>query len=139
MLRSIDEEVRRRAGHACEYCRLPQFTYALQFPIDHVIARQHGGQTVLANLALSCIRCNSYKGPNIAGLDPLTGKMTRLFHPRRDRWSRHFDWDGPVLVGRSAVGRATIQLLQINHPNAIVVRAELINEGLFPPPPARMR
>jgi hypothetical protein len=137
MGQSTLNEVRRRAGH--EYCRLPQFAYPLRFPIDHIIAQQHGGETVLENLALACVRCNSYKGPNIAGFDPLTGRMTRLFHPRRDRWSRHYSWDGPSIVGRTAVGRATIRLLQINHPDSIAVRCELIKESRFPPPAPRLR
>lgn len=39
-------KVRERAGGRCEYCRIhedddPFFT----FPIDHVIAQQHGGST----------------------------------------------------------------------------------------------
>lgn len=53
---SLAQEVRQRAGDACEYCRMPQAYYpTVPFPIDHVIARQHGGPTVPANLALSCL------------------------------------------------------------------------------------
>src|SRR5271166_4827055 len=53
---------------------------------------QHGGLTVLDNLALSCLHCNRHKGPNIAGTDPRTGEVVRLFHPRNDQWSVHFEW-----------------------------------------------
>src|SRR5439155_2681980 len=102
---SLAQEVRRRAGGACEYCRMPQAQYpTVAFPIDHVIARQHGGAMTLSNLANSCLHCNAHKGPNIAGIDPVTRKLTRLFHPRRHRWARHFRWDGPYVVGRTAVG-----------------------------------
>jgi len=53
---SLAEEVRRRANHTCEYCRMPQVYYpTIPFPIDHIIARQHGGPTTLSNLALSCL------------------------------------------------------------------------------------
>ena len=97
--------VHERARECCEYCRLPQAYSVLTFEVDHVIARKHGGRTVPGNLALSCFYCNSPKGRNIAGLDPRTGRLTRLFHPRRHRWARHFRWDGPVLVGRTPVGR----------------------------------
>ena len=56
------EEVRHRAGNACEYCRMPQSFYpTVPFPIDHIIARQHGGRTVSSNLALSCLHWNSAK------------------------------------------------------------------------------
>jgi len=132
---SLAQEVRQRADHACEYCRMPQALYpTVPFPIDHVIARQHGGPTVLSNLALSCLHCNSHKGPNIAGLDRQTKKLTKLFNPRRHQWQRHFRWDGPYLVARTAVGRVTIAVLALNAAEVIEVRHALIEEGLFPPP-----
>jgi HNH endonuclease len=130
---SIAKEVRRRAGNVCEYCRMPQIYYpTVSFPIHHVIARQHRGPTTLANLALSCLHDNSHKGPNIVGIDPLTRKITRLFNPRRHKWNRHFRWDGPYLVGRTAIGRTTIAVLVMNDPDVVRVRESLIEEGLFP-------
>jgi hypothetical protein len=129
----LKEDVRQRAGHRCEYCRVPQAFYQTPFEIDHIIARQHRGHTVLSNLALSCLHCNGHKGPNIAGLDPLTGKLTKLFHPRRHKWERHFRWQGPYLVGRTAVGRVTAAVLAMNDVEAVRVRAELVAEGVFPP------
>jgi hypothetical protein len=57
---SLAREVRRRAGHACEYCLMPQAYYpTVPFPIDHVIALQHGGPRTLGNLALSCLHDNA--------------------------------------------------------------------------------
>ncbi len=50
----LDRRVRQRAAGRCEYCRLPQSPYAWTFPVDHIIARQHGGKTQLGNLALAC-------------------------------------------------------------------------------------
>ncbi len=111
---------------------MPQTLYEARFQIDHIIARQHGGQTHLSNLALSCFRCNTYKGPNIAGIDPISGQLTALFHPRRDRWSDHFEWHGPELFGKTPVVRATIAVLAINHPDYLAVRRALMSEGLFP-------
>jgi hypothetical protein len=129
----LARKVRERAVHACEYCRMPQAYYpTTPFPIDHIIARQHGGLTVLGNLALSCLHDNSHKGPNIAGIDPLTRKITKLFNPRRHKWDRHFRWDGPALRGRTAIGRTTIIVLVMNHPDVLAVRQSLIEEGLFP-------
>jgi hypothetical protein len=104
----------------------------LPFHIDHIIARQHGGATVLENLAFSCLHCNRHKGPNIAGTDPSTGKLVRLFHPRKDRWKAHFEWNGAVLVGRTVIGRATINVLSINDPDFLAVREALIREQAFP-------
>jgi len=88
--RALVERVRRRARFACEYCRFPQAGSPLRFHVDHVIARQHRGRTVLSNLAFTCARCNAFKGPNIAGVDPDTGRLTPLFNPRRQRWDRRF-------------------------------------------------
>jgi len=125
-------QVRDRAGGRCEYCRIhedddPFFT----FPIDHVIAQQHGGATTLENLCLSCFRCNAHKGPNLTSIDPATGITTSLFHPRRDLWGEHFHWDWPVLVGNTPTGRATVRCLAINHSDAVMLRELLLTEGRF--------
>ena len=126
---SLIELVRTHAGSCCEYCLMPQAYYPAPFQIDHVIARQHDGATISRNLALSCLHCNSYKGPNIAGQNPRTGRRVRLFHHRKDRWSRHFAWQGPILVGRTVAGRVTIDLLEINRPEAVELREYLIREA----------
>jgi 5-methylcytosine-specific restriction endonuclease McrA len=57
--RDVVWQVRERAGGRCEYCHIPTLLYPLPFSADHIIARQHGGLTVLENLALSCLHCNS--------------------------------------------------------------------------------
>jgi hypothetical protein len=133
MKRSLERQVWRRAQSCCEYCQLPQEYSDLPFQIDHIIAEQHGGQTRLNNLALACLPDNKHKGPNLAGIDPLTGKLVALFHPRRQRWHRHFRWKGPVLVGRTQTGRATVRVLAINAPDRVQLRRCLIAEGVFPP------
>ena len=127
-------QIRERAGDRCEYCQIHQDHDPFYvFPVDHAIARQHQGPTEPDNLCLSCFRCNSHKGPNIASIDPLTGELVRLFHPRKDDWDEHFQWQGAVLVGRTPVGRATARLLAINHPDYVMLREALIDEGEFPP------
>jgi hypothetical protein len=130
---ALADLVRDRANLCCEYCQLPQIYSSVRFQIDHVIAKQHGGRTVASNLALACLADNNHKGPNLAAIDPRTGKRVWLFHPRRQKWSRHFRWDGPVLVGRTPVGRATVAALAMNLPHRIAQRAALIVEGVFPP------
>ncbi len=94
----------------------------MPFQLDHVIAEQHGGPTAASNLALACFACNHHKGPNLGGIDPQTGRRTWLFHPRRHKWTRHFRWDGPVLVGKTAVGRVTIAVLAIDAVHRIAQR-----------------
>jgi len=48
--------------------------------------------------------------------------LTRLFHPRRDRWEEHFSWVGCELVGSTDVGRTTIEVLRINNEESIALR-----------------
>jgi len=70
-------------------------------------------------------------GPNLTGIDGVTGKVVPLFHPRRHKWSRHFRWQGALLVGRTPIGRATIAVLGINLPLRVRLRQALIEEGVF--------
>lgn len=125
--------VRERAKFCCEYCQLPQKFASIGFEIDHIVAEQHGGQTIASNLALACFADNHHKGPNLAGIDPKTRRKTWLYNPRRNKWSTHFRWNGPELIGRTAIGRTTIAVLQINAPHRLAQRAALIAEGVFPP------
>ena len=115
-------QVRARAGDRCEYCRIHQRQYVLTFHVEHIVARQHGGSDDVANLALAC---NRYKGPNLAGLDPDTGHLTRLFHPRTDVWSTHFALQVGRILGRTPVGRATVQVLNMNQPERVRTRLAL--------------
>lgn len=92
---------------------MPQEYNVLPFQIDHIISLKHHGSSDAANLALSCYNRNAYKGSHIAGIDPDTEEVIRLFHPRCDQWSEHFLWDGSYLTGRTAIGRTTIDVLSI--------------------------
>jgi hypothetical protein len=95
--------VRERAGHRCECCGIIQAHVPFAaFHIDHVIPRQHGGTDDAANLALACYHCNLHKGPNLTGIDPDTGAIVPLFHPRRDAWHEHFTLQDVTIVGLDA-------------------------------------
>jgi len=126
---ALEQLIRQRAKSLCEYCQLPRKASRLGFSVDHIIARQHNGATDETNLALACPFCNRHKGPNIAGIDPLTRQLTRLFHPRRDPWRDHFRWQGVTLIGLTDVGRATIAVLAINDQTQIAIRNALAEEG----------
>ena len=128
---ALERLVRQRADGRCEYCRLPQVGSYVPFEIDHIIARKHRGRTIASNLSVSCMYCNSYKGPNISGLDPATGKLTALYHPRRHKWSAHFRYEGGTLIGRTAIGRTTVEVLQINLHNLVRLREVLMASGIF--------
>lgn len=122
-----------RAGFCCEYCQMSQDYDPATFEIVHVVPEKMDGQTVEQNLCLACFKCNNHKGPNIAAIDPETGEKAFLFDPRIDQWIEHFEWDGPMLVGTTAKGRATVALLQVNTGHRLSHRRQLITEGVFPP------
>jgi 5-methylcytosine-specific restriction endonuclease McrA len=132
MKAGIRRLVRRRAGDRCEYCRIHQNDDpVLSFHVEHIIAKQHAGSDHPSNLAWSCHKCNRAKGPNLAGR--IKDDIVPLFHPRRQRWKRHFRWLGPRIVGKTKTGKATMLVLDLNAPERIVVRKALIAVDLFPP------
>jgi hypothetical protein len=51
-----------------------------------------------------------------------------LFNPRTDEWADHFAWDGLLLRGKTAIGRATVAVLDINHVDSMTVRTALREE-----------
>lgn len=118
--------VRDRAGDRREYCGLPQAALPIStFHVEHVTARQQGGSDDADNLALACHHCNLHKGPNLTGIDPESGAIVRLFHPRRDAWSDHFRLRGVALVGLTPIGRATVRTLAMNDAELMEARSDL--------------
>src|SRR5258705_5621863 len=116
--------VRKRARNRCEYCQLKQEDSPLaQLHVEHIIPRVHGGGDELSNLALACIDCNLHKGTNLTGIDPETRQIAELFHPRRHRWKEHFEWRGIYVFGRTRVGRATLQVLNMNSEEQLALRS----------------
>ncbi len=122
-------EVIRRAGNRCEYCLIHQDDAASRHQVDHVVAKKHGGATTLDNLALSCLPCNRRKGSDIGAIDPDSGQFVRLFDARQQTWSDHFQLIAERIVGRTAEGRATVEFLQLNGPERLQERVELIRLG----------
>lgn len=123
--------VRQRAGNRCEYCRLPQEFSGLRFHIEHIIARQHGGTDHPDNLAIACPECNLHKGTNLTSIDPDTGLVTPLFHPRRERWDDHFSRDAANIIGKTPVGRTTAWLLEMNSGDRLRLRRLMLRLGLL--------
>ncbi len=130
---ALIEVVRERAARCCDYCHLSQTLSSIPFEIDPIVSRKHRGASTPENLAFSRFYCNSHKGPNIAGIDPESGPLSRLYHPRSDSWGEHFRWSGATLAGLTPIGRTTIEVLGINSPDCVRLRMSLIREGLFPP------
>jgi hypothetical protein len=130
-MRPMREFVRQRAGSRCEYCHLPDFADEWPFHLEHVVARQHGGQSDPDNLCWSCRRCNLCKGPNLASIDPESGQQIMLFHPRHQNWSDHLEISDFRIVGLTPTGRATVRALQMNENRRVELRRELIAQGAF--------
>lgn len=123
MKRSLQHLVRRRAGDRCEYCLLHQVDSPLaSLHVEHVIPRKHGGTDDPENLCLACIDCNLHKGSNLTGVDPATGVVTALFHPRLQLWEDHFAWRGIRIAGITAIGRTTIRVLEMNSDEQLDLR-----------------
>ena len=72
---------------------------------------------------------DGHKGTDIASLDPQTGQLTPLYHPRRDRWTDHFRLAEAHIVPLTAVGRVTVWLLQLNQPERVAERELLLAAG----------
>lgn len=112
----LAKEIKQRAEERCEYCHVPQAVIGQAFHLEHIIPRSRGGQNKLNNLVFSCAHCNLAKSKKARAIDPLTKKTTRLFHPRKNIWAEHFRWNNDFtrLIGRTAIGRATIIALNMN-------------------------
>jgi hypothetical protein len=124
--------VRERARGRCEYCLLHEDDAWVNHEPDHIVAAKHRGRTEEANLAWTCLTCNRHKGTDVASIHDQTERVVRLFHPRRDRWTRHFRLKGALLVGRTPVGRVTVLLLKINRKDRVRMRRALIAAGCYP-------
>jgi len=123
--------VAERAGRRCEYCLLHEDDAYFSHQVDHIVSRKHGGNSEPDNLAYACFRCNAWKGTDIGSLDPQTGRMVPLFHPRRDRWTEHFAVRGFVIEPLTAIGEVTARLLKLNLDKRVAERQALVALGLF--------
>lgn len=126
--------VARRAAHRCEYCHAPGAVFNFHFEIEHIQPRAEGGTDDEDNLALACRSCNLYKSKYVTGFDEVTGKEHRLFHPRLDVWREHFEADAESgrIEGRTAIGRATVNRLQMNRDEQRNARLLWARLGLIP-------
>ena len=67
-------------------------------------------------------------------VDPETEGSVNLFNPRTGRWADHFGaLDDLTIVGKTPVGRATMQLLSMNRPLAVEIRREEALRRRYPP------
>ena len=86
----LRQRVLGQATRQCEYCRSPQDLLSDDLEIDHILPKPEGGVTTEDNLCVACRKCNELKGVQTEAIDPETGKMAPLFHPRTQLWKDHF-------------------------------------------------
>jgi hypothetical protein len=134
-LSKLKELVFNRANGLCEYCKSPANISTQSFVIEHIIPKSKNGETKVENLALSCQGCNNYKYNKTSGIDALTNKEVKLYHPRNQEWNFNFAWsdDGIEILGISAIGRVTVDVLKLNRTELKNLRKLLIDVGKHPP------
>ncbi len=133
--RKTRQDVFIRAKGCCEYCKCQAAFSPQPFSVEHILPLVSGGENALDNLALACQGCNNYKFTNTVTLDPVSGKLAPLFHPRNQQWSDHFRWnaDCTQIIGLTPSGRATTLRLKLNRPGLVNLRAVLYALGEHPP------
>ncbi|MEL6142961.1 MAG: HNH endonuclease signature motif containing protein, partial [Bacteroidota bacterium] len=115
----------------CEYCGYPESLAYYAHHIDHIISEKHGGPTHENNLALACRTCNLKKGSDIATLIDTDPPVVRLYHPRFDRWSKHFVLVNASIQPLTRIGYGTALLLQFNEEKRLYERELLVEQGLW--------
>jgi hypothetical protein len=125
--------VQARAADRCEYCCMHQALQGATFHVEHILPSSRGGLADPGNLAWACPGCNLHKSDRTKAIDPETNEAVPLFNPRVDVWGDHFRWDGFAEVGKTAVGRATAALLELNDPRRQRIRQAETLFQLFPP------
>ncbi len=129
----LSRAVRACAAGRCQYCLMHESLQGATFHIEHVIPQCKGGRTDLQNLVLACPGCNLHKASRTTAIDPATGQNVRLFRPILQSWSEHFLFNGYQVKGLTAVGRATVEALNLNHPRRLRIREVEEAFGLHPP------
>lgn len=124
--------VAKRANYCCEYCGIHQEDLVFTFQIDHIISLKHFGLTTASNLAFACSLCNQNKGSNIATIMLDSGRMVRLFNPRKDKWRTHFDLLNGQILAKTRIGIATIHVLDLNNLDRVLLRKVLEEVGRYP-------
>ena len=136
--KSVSAEIRReviiRADGFCEYCRSNSRFADSPFDVEHILPESKGGKSELVNLALACHGCNLFKSNKTEFFDAVSDKTVRLFNPRIDVWEEHFSWpsDFAEIVGLTAIGRATINTLNLNREGLVNQRRMLYRFGKHP-------
>lgn len=133
-MKKIRRLVAERANYCCEYCLTPAWFCPDPFSVEHILSKAKGGDDMLDNLALSCQGCNNRKYTFSNAIDPITGQVVLIYHPRNDDWSLHFKWniDFSKIIGISPTGRATVERMGLNRKELVNLRKVLASANEHP-------
>jgi hypothetical protein len=131
----LKQIVVNRSQGFCEYCKCPADFSTEPFSIEHILPRSKEGLNDFENLAYACIGCNIYKSNKTEFIDIVSQQFSKLFNPRTMNWHEHFIWDETFtsIIGKTAIGRATIEAIKLNRKPLKNLRRALIAIGEHPP------
>ncbi|MCP9764357.1 HNH endonuclease [Lacihabitans soyangensis] len=121
--------VAERANYRCEYCLISENLSFYKFQIEHIISIKHDGDDQRENLAYCCPECNYSKGTDIGTF--IHNKLTRFFNPRTDNWMDHFTIKNGEIIGKTDIGKATVNILKFNQIDRLIFRNQLISMDLY--------
>ena len=115
----VRDQVRQRAGFACEYCGVTETDTGSELTVDHFQPRAHEGVDHVDNLVYCCPRCNQYK----ADYWPTQPSAPALWNPRCEPLDAHLLTlaDG-TLYPLTKTGTLTLHRLRLNRPPLVACR-----------------
>jgi hypothetical protein len=132
---SLKAKVREHFANCCAYCQTAERLTATRFEFEHIFPRSRGGETTFENLCLACASCNQIKGDRVEFIDPVSANPVKIFHPQQQVWTEHFAWEknGSIVIGKTAIGRAAVSVLQMNREVLVDMRQMWVIFGQHPP------
>ncbi len=116
---SLREQVRRRAGCACEFCSISEIDVGGLLTVDHFHPQSRGGSDTLENLIYACVNCNQYK----QDYWPQNDDALRLWNPREALFLEHFvEAENGRLVALTVTGDFTLRRLRLNREQLVAYR-----------------
>ncbi len=130
----LQRQIRSRFANCCAYCQTAESLTATTSEFEHIIPRSAGGTTIFENLCLACPSCNRHKATRQTAIDPTTQEEVELFHPQKQSWADHFEWneEATEIIGLSPTGRAMVVLLKMNRLPLLRVRRMWVKMGEHP-------
>jgi HNH endonuclease len=131
----LRNRIRTHDRNRCCYCLTTESNSGIRMTFDHFWPRTKDGKTSFENLCLACRSCNESKSNKTEAVDSITGKTVSLFNPRLQDWPTHFEWgtDGTEILGKTEIGRVTIEVLKMNNPAIVAARRRWVSVGWHPP------